>query len=67
LGVYHNLKMSRYSAFEDKPAYRELFKEIEENTHRMRAEVIEFLKKEGDWNTAWNSYPESQNRDVVMK
>ncbi len=67
LGVYRYLKMSRYSAFEDEPAYRELMLEIEEDTHRMRTEVIDYLKKEGHWDTAWDRSLEYQNRDVVMK
>ncbi|QBA63828.1 helix-turn-helix domain-containing protein [Muriicola soli] len=67
LGVYMVLKLSNYPAFENEPAYQELFREIEQETHRMRAQVIEYLKAEGNWDPVWDSSLELYNRDVVMK
>ena len=55
LAILSNLKSSRYAAFEDNPEYQQLFERIEEETHRMRSEVIAYLKEEGDWDPAWDS------------
>lgn len=52
--VFGNIKVGWYMRYEDDPDYQELFKRIEAETHRMRAEVIDYLKKEGDWNESWD-------------
>ncbi|GGD41503.1 helix-turn-helix domain-containing protein [Muriicola marianensis] len=67
LGVYRDLKLMRYPAFEDKPAYQALFREIEEDTHRMRAQVIEYLKEEGDWDPAWDKRLNLADEDVALR
>ena len=36
------------------PEYQKLEKRITEETHRMRAEVIAYLKAEGDWDPSWD-------------
>ncbi|NKI32463.1 hypothetical protein [Croceivirga thetidis] len=51
---FGNMKSGGYQRYEDDPDYQELFKRIEAETHRMRAEVIDYLKKEGDWNESWD-------------
>ena len=55
LSIFSNLKSSRFAAFEEYPEYQELFRKIETETHRMRAEVIAYLKEEGDWDPAWDA------------
>jgi tetratricopeptide (TPR) repeat protein len=55
LRIYGNLKISRYAAFEDDPEFQKLFDRIEKETHRMRAEVIAYLKEEGDWDPSWDT------------
>ncbi|NKI32464.1 hypothetical protein [Croceivirga thetidis] len=50
-----NMKAGFYNRFENDKEYQRLFKRIETETHRMRAEVITYLKEEGDWNPAWDS------------
>ncbi|NNK11107.1 MAG: hypothetical protein HKP08_07160 [Flavobacteriaceae bacterium] len=52
--LFVNLKSEYYRRFEKDPEYQKLFKRIEAETHRMRAEVIAFLKEQGDWNPAWD-------------
>lgn len=55
LTVYSHLKSSRFAAFEEYPEYQELFRKIEAETHRMRAEVLTYLKEEGDWDPTWDA------------
>jgi TolB-like protein/Tfp pilus assembly protein PilF len=52
--VYSHMMVGWYQRFESLPEYQDLFREIETETHRMRAEVIEYLKEEGDWDPAWD-------------
>ena len=52
--VFSSMKAGWYERFEGIPEYDELEKRITEETHRMRAEVIEYLKEEGDWDPAWD-------------
>ena len=54
LAIYSHLKSSKFAAFEESPEYQELFRKIEKETHRMRAEVVAYLKAEGDWDPAWD-------------
>ena len=54
LRVFSNMKQGAYQRFETHPEYQKLFKRIEVETHRQRAEVIEYLKEEGDWDPAWD-------------
>ena len=44
----------RYSRFENHPKYQDLLSRITEDIHRQRAEVIAYLKEEGDWDPAWD-------------
>ncbi len=67
LGVYRDLKLLRYPVFEDKPAYQALFREIEQETHRMRAQVIEYLKEEGDWDPAWDKRLHLSDGDLALR
>ena len=50
----NNLKSEYYRRFEKDPDYQKLFKRIEAETHRQRAEVIAYLKDEGDWDPTWD-------------
>ncbi|MBT8293172.1 MAG: hypothetical protein KJN70_07850, partial [Eudoraea sp.] len=54
LGVFSNMKLGIYKRFEDNSGYKALEKRITEEVHRQRAEVIAYLKEEGDWNPAWD-------------
>jgi TolB-like protein len=49
-----NMKSGYYLRYENDPGYQRVFKKIETEVHRQRAEVIEFLKQEDDWNPAWD-------------
>jgi len=53
-GVFSDLISGTYSLFEDDPQFISLKNRITEDTHRQRAEVIEYLKEEGDWDPAWD-------------
>ena len=53
--LFNELKSEYYRRFEKDPEYQKLFKRIESETHRQRAEVIEYLKEEGDWDPAWDA------------
>ncbi len=54
LDVFPNLKSGWYGRFKNNPDYQALEKRITQETHRMRAEVIAYLKDEGDWDPAWD-------------
>ena len=54
-GWFSKMKSGQYILFENDPDYQKLFKRIEAETHRQRAEVIEYLKEEGDWDPAWDA------------
>jgi TolB-like protein len=55
IGRYQRGKRNmRYRRFEDHPKYQDLVSRITEDIHRQRAEVIEYLKEEGDWDPAWD-------------
>jgi TolB-like protein len=51
---YYGLKSGYYWRLDTDPDYQKLFSKIEAETHRQRAEVIEYLKAEGDWDPAWD-------------
>ncbi|MFZ9032242.1 MAG: helix-turn-helix domain-containing protein [Robiginitalea sp.] len=55
LAIYSHLKSSQFAAFEEIPEYQDLLKKIEAETHRMRAEVVTYLKDEGDWDPTWDA------------
>jgi hypothetical protein len=55
LSIYSSLKSSRFAAFEKYPEYQDLLKKIEAEVHRSRAEVIAYLKEEGDWDPSWDA------------
>ncbi|QBA63831.1 hypothetical protein [Muriicola soli] len=52
--VFLNIKQKWYQRFENQKDVKALFERITQETHRMRAEVIEYLKEEGDWDPAWD-------------
>lgn len=52
--IYTDLHSGYYRLFEDDPRYQKLFKRIRDDIHRQRAEVIAYLKEEGDWDPAWD-------------
>ncbi|WP_445385402.1 tetratricopeptide repeat protein [Robiginitalea sp. IMCC44478] len=52
--MFTDIKMGSYRRFEKNRKVRDLFNRITEDTHRMRAEVIAYLKEEGDWDPAWD-------------
>ena len=54
LFLYGNMKSGSYLLFEDDPGTESLFNKIKKEVHRQRAEVIEYLKEEGDWDPAWD-------------
>ena len=54
VGWFTYMKSGYFVMLENDPEYQKLFKKIEAETHRMRAEVIEYLKEEGDWDPAWD-------------
>jgi hypothetical protein len=48
------MKSGYFFLFENDLEYQKLFSKIEAEVHRQRAEVIEYLKEEGDWDPAWD-------------
>jgi hypothetical protein len=54
LDVFADLKSGIYMRFHQNKGYQQLIARITEETHRQRAEVIEYLKAEGDWDPAWD-------------
>ena len=54
LKVFEKIRNGFFQAYEDDPRYIEFSERVTEETHRMRAEVIEYLKEEGDWDPAWD-------------
>ncbi len=52
--VFSLMKAGSYRRFETHPGYQKLEERITAETHRMRAEVITYLKEEGDWDPAWD-------------
>jgi len=55
LGLFSSLKSSRYLQFQENEAYLKLFKKIESEMHRSRAQIFSYLKGEGDWDPNWNT------------
>ncbi len=53
LAIYSSIKSLRYTAFEEHEEYQKLIEKIELETHRMRADLITYLKAEGDWDSSW--------------
>jgi len=53
-GVFSDMKAGWYRRFENNSEYQVLEKRITEETHRMRAEVIAYLKEEGAWDSSWD-------------
>ena len=51
--VFSEMKLGIYKRFKDNSGYKALEKRITEEVHRQRAEVIAYLKEEGDWDPAW--------------
>lgn len=55
LDVFSSMKVGNYKRFENNLDYKALEKRITKEIHRQRAEVIAYLKKEGDWEDAWDN------------
>jgi hypothetical protein len=53
-GGFGDIKMGEYRRFHNSRDFMQLFDRITQETHRHRAEVIEYLKEEGDWDPAWD-------------
>ena len=51
--VFTIIEQGSYKRFEKNKDVSALFERIRDETHRMRAEVIAYLKKEGEWDPAW--------------
>jgi TolB-like protein len=54
LDIFSDMKCGVYERFYWNKEFQEVFQRITEETHRMRAEVIKYLKEEGDWDPAWD-------------
>jgi AraC-like DNA-binding protein len=67
LGIYKDLKKLNYLSVEDNAEYRQLFAEIETEVHRMRAEVVVYLKEEGDWDPSWDKFLSNQTDTMAMQ
>ncbi|MGI9547518.1 MAG: hypothetical protein ACR2MM_09795, partial [Flavobacteriaceae bacterium] len=52
--IYTDLNAGSYRLFEDDPRYQKLFTRIQDDIHQKRAEIITYLKEEGDWDPAWD-------------
>ncbi|WP_445381482.1 hypothetical protein [Robiginitalea sp. IMCC43444] len=52
--VFYALKLGAYQEFESNPNFLNVKNRITKETHRQRAEVIAYLKEEGDWDPAWD-------------
>ncbi len=52
--VFTIIEQGSYKRFEKNKDVSALFERIRDETHRMRAEVIAYLKKEGEWDPAWD-------------
>jgi tetratricopeptide (TPR) repeat protein len=48
------MKSGYYLRYEADPQYQKIFRRIENEVHRQRAEVIAFLKEQGDWDPEWD-------------
>ncbi|QBA63832.1 hypothetical protein [Muriicola soli] len=53
-GVFSELRYGTYDRFNQNAEFRALKNRIIEDTHRMRAEVITYLKEEGEWDPDWD-------------
>ena len=54
LDIFSDLKCGVYERFYGNKEFQEVYQRITKETHRMRAEVIAYLKEEGDWDPAWD-------------
>ena len=54
LNLYMEIQTGYYRPFEKEPKFLDLSRRVTEETHRMRAEVIAYLKEVDDWNPAWD-------------
>ena len=54
LDIFSEYKCGVYKRFHENKEFQKLFNRITEEIHRMRAEVIEYLKEEGDWDPSWD-------------
>jgi hypothetical protein len=54
VGLFKNIQSGHYPVMEDTEEFKAVKQRITEEVHRQRAEVIEYLKEEGDWDPAWD-------------
>ena len=52
--IFLGIKSGWYKEFYDNDNFLSVKRKITDETHRMRAEVIEYLKEAGDWDPAWD-------------
>ena len=55
IGMFSGIKSGDYRIALQEPQFIEFWQRVKAETHTMRAEVIEYLKEEGDWNPAWDA------------
>ena len=52
--IYMDYRAGVYKDFENNPVFMDFISKVTEETHRQRAEVIEYLKEQGDWDPVWD-------------
>ncbi|WP_445381303.1 hypothetical protein [Robiginitalea sp. IMCC43444] len=52
--ILENYRMGDFQDFEKEPVFMNFIEKVLEETHRMRSEVITYLKEKGDWDPAWD-------------
>ncbi|WP_445385403.1 hypothetical protein ACT6NV_00880 [Robiginitalea sp. IMCC44478] len=52
--VFSQIQQNYFKPFEEDQRFKLFAEKVTEETHRMRAEVIEYLKSAGDWNPVWD-------------
>jgi hypothetical protein len=55
VGPFQNMQSGYYPIMENTGEFKAVKQRITEEVHRQRAEVIEYLKEEGDWDPAWDA------------
>ena len=54
VGTFTNIESGYYPFMENTGEFKAIKQRITEEIHRQRAEVIAYLKEEGDWDPAWD-------------
>ncbi|QBA64957.1 hypothetical protein [Muriicola soli] len=52
--ILENYRMGDFQDLEKEPLFMDFINKVLDETHRQRAEVIEYLKEQGDWDPAWD-------------